>query len=219
MANIQYFIKTANYWQSFEEKSNIKSPKWRMEESSTEHIISIYPYHKILHYRHNPPPKKSKTKKKRKLLTKFKANALESWNLITLMIDEWIEVQDLFEIEPPPHHYRPFSKVTVNPLLEHVSGLLEEECPLVEGHRLTIKAGCLGVGRVAFSLPSMKTTLDMVGRSFGSSCTHKSPTFTHFKYSSVLQLLRSVCSIKSSAFSSFHKCHAWDQFKIWKFMK
>lgn len=108
------------------------------------------------------------------------------------------------------HHHRPSSKVTVITLLEHVSGLLEEEA-LLEGHRLTMKAGCFGFGRVAVSLPSMKTTLDMVGRSFGSSCTHKSPTFTHFKYSCVLQLSRRVWSSKSSAFSSFHKCHAWDE--------
>lgn len=77
----------------------------------------------------------------------------------------------------------------VNSLLENVSGLLEEEALLLlEGHRLTIKAGCLGAGIVAVSLPSMKTTCDMVGRSLGSSCTHKSPTLTHFKYSSLLQL-------------------------------
>lgn len=53
--------------------------------------------------------------------------------------------------------YRPSSNVTVSSLLEQVSGLLEEEA-LLEGHRLTTKAGCLGVGRVAVSLPSMKTT-------------------------------------------------------------
>jgi hypothetical protein len=104
-------------------------------------------------------------------------------------------------------HYRPSSKVTVNTLLEQVSGLLEEEA-LLEGHLLRTKAGCLGFGRVAASLPSMKTTLDIVGRSLGSSCTHKSPTFTHFKYSFVLQLPDSVWSIKSSDLSSFHKCHA-----------
>ena len=97
--------------------------------------------------------------------------------------------------------------MTVNSLLENVSCLIEEEA-LLEGNRLTIKASYLGVGRVAVSLPSMKTTLDMVGQSLGSSCTHSSPTFTHFKYSSVLQLSHRVWSIKSSAFSSFHECHA-----------
>lgn len=111
--------------------------------------------------------------------------------------------------------YLPSSNVTVNSLLEQVSGLLEEEA-LLEGHRLTTKAGCLGVGSVAVSLPSMKTTLDMVGRSLGSSCTHKSPTVMHFRYSSFLQLSLSVSSIKSNALSSFHKCHAWKQFWFWR---
>ena len=65
--------------------------------------------------------------------------------------------------------YRPFSKVMVNSLFENVSGLLEEfEAPLEpEGQRLTMKAGCLGVGTVAVSLPSMNTTCDIVGRSPG----------------------------------------------------
>jgi hypothetical protein len=41
-------------------------------------------------------------------------------------------------------------------------------------------AGCFGVGTVAASLSSMATTFDMLERSFGYSCMHKSPTFTHF---------------------------------------
>jgi hypothetical protein len=75
--------------------------------------------------------------------------------------------------------YLPSSRVTVNPLLETVSGLLDEEA-LLEGHRLKTNAGCLGSGRVGVSLPSMKSMLDTVGRSPGSSCTHNSPTFAHF---------------------------------------
>lgn len=104
--------------------------------------------------------------------------------------------------------YLPSSNVTVNSLCENVSGLLEEDA-LLEGHRLTTNAGCLGVGSVAVSLPSMKTTFDMVGRSLGSSWTHNKPTLMHFKYSSFLQLSHSVFSNKSSAFSSFQRCHAW----------
>ena len=110
--------------------------------------------------------------------------------------------------------YLPFSKVTVNSLCEQLSSLLEVEA-LLEGHLLTIKAGCFGVGRVLDSLPSMNTTFDMVGRSFGSSCTHNSPTFTHFKYSSVVHVWHSVWSINSSALSTFHKCHAWKSIIHW----
>jgi len=60
-----------------------------------------------------------------------------------------------------------------------MSGLVEElvvlESPMPEK-----KDGRFGVGIVAVSLSSMVTTVDMVGRSFGSSCTHMSPMFTHF---------------------------------------
>jgi hypothetical protein len=101
--------------------------------------------------------------------------------------------------------------VAVNSLM--LSPLLEEE-DVLESDLLTTKAGCLGVGRVAASLPSMKTTFDIVGRSLGSSCTHKSPTLTHLKNSLVLQLSRNVWSIKSNALFSFHNFHAWGSFKI-----
>lgn len=43
------------------------------------------------------------------------------------------------------------------------------------------KAGFLGTGKFAVSLLSITTTFDMVGRSDGSSCTHKSATFTHLE--------------------------------------
>jgi hypothetical protein len=64
----------------------------------------------------------------------------------------------------------------------HLSGLVVEEEAVLERDLLTTKAACLGIGRVAVSLPSMKTTFDIVGRSFGSSCTHKSPTLTPQKF-------------------------------------
>lgn len=83
--------------------------------------------------------------------------------------------------------YLPCSIVTVNSLREKVSNLLEVDA-LLEGHLLITKAGSLGLGRVLNSLPSMKTTFDIVGRSFGSSCKHKSPTITHFKHSSALHV-------------------------------
>jgi hypothetical protein len=62
----------------------------------------------------------------------------------------------------------------------YVSGLLEEVSVLEQPLGVGTKAFRFGVGIVAGSLSSMVTTVDMVGRSFGSSCTHKSPIFTHF---------------------------------------
>jgi hypothetical protein len=50
----------------------------------------------------------------------------------------------------------------------------------------------------------------MVGRSDGSSCTHKSAAFTHLRNSLVLQLSRNVSSIKSNALSSLHNLQAWN---------
>jgi hypothetical protein len=74
-------------------------------------------------------------------------------------------------------HYHVSSKLLVNSV--HVSGLLEELALLERPLRGT-NAGYFGVATVAFSLSNMVTTFDMVGRSLGSSSTHKSPTFTHF---------------------------------------
>jgi hypothetical protein len=65
-----------------------------------------------------------------------------------------------------------------------VLGLVEdlvEELVVLEEPAPRTKAGRFGVGTVAASLSSMVTTFDKVGQSFGSSCTHKSPIFTHFK--------------------------------------
>jgi hypothetical protein len=38
-----------------------------------------------------------------------------------------------------------------------------------------VNAGCLGVGRAAYSLPIIETTSSMVGRSFGLSWTQRRP--------------------------------------------
>lgn len=113
-------------------------------------------------------------------------------------------------IEEPICHL-PSSRVTVNWLLEQVSGLPDEEA-LLEGHLLTTKAGCLGPGILVFSLPSMSSTLDIVGRSKGSSCTHRSPTFKHLKSSFALQVFLRIGSKRSKAFSSFHRFQACEQF-------
>ena len=45
-----------------------------------------------------------------------------------------------------------------------------------------VNVGYFGEGRVV-SLPSMETTVNMVGRSLACSCTHKSPIRMHFKTS------------------------------------
>ena len=74
-------------------------------------------------------------------------------------------------------HYRPSSKLIVISIF--VSGLLEDEAVVLEP-LLRTKAGCLGVGSVATSPSSIVMTFDMLGRSLGSSWTHKSPIFTHF---------------------------------------
>lgn len=84
------------------------------------------------------------------------------------------------------YYYLPSSRVMVSSFSEKVSSLVDEEALLDEGQRLRTKAGCFGLGRVAASLlPSMKTTFDIGGRSLGSSCIQSSPTFKHFKNSSV----------------------------------
>lgn len=65
--------------------------------------------------------------------------------------------------------YRPSSMENVSSFLECDSGLVEDEEVVPERCFLEKKAGSFGFGRVAVSLPSMKSTLDMVGRSPGSS--------------------------------------------------
>lgn len=98
------------------------------------------------------------------------------------------------------HCQRPISNVDVNSLTDNA--LLED--PVDEIDFLTTKAGCLGFGSVAVSLPSMYTTFVIVGRSSGSSCTHNSPTFIHLKNSSALHVSLSATSIKSNALFSLH---------------
>jgi len=108
------------------------------------------------------------------------------------------------------NHYLPSnSKLLVNSV--YVSAILKE-LTLLE--RLGTYAGCFGVGSVRVSLSSMVTTFDVVGRSFGLSCTHKSPICTHFTNWSVLQTSCRVGSIKSNTLFSPHNLHAWDNFKL-----
>ena len=116
-------------------------------------------------------------------------------------------------------YYGSSSKLIVNSV--YVSGLVEEE--VLDWPLLRTKAGRLGVATVAVSLSSMVTTFDMVGRSLGSSCMHKSPTFTHFINLSTLQDSCRVWSIKSNTLFSVHNLHAYDKFKTkiikWKMTK
>lgn len=71
-------------------------------------------------------------------------------------------------------------------------------------------AGLSGVGRDTLPFSRMDTTDDMSGLRFGSSWTHRSPTWTHSKASSNTQLSDSEMdeSIRSLAFPSFHSLHA-----------
>ena len=96
---------------------------------------------------------------------------------------------------------------------EFVSGLVEEEAVLELPLRMR-KTGCLGVGGFAASLSSKVITFDIVGRSLGSSCTHKSPTFTHLINSFWLQLSSKVLSIKSITLSTVQSSHACEEFHI-----
>ncbi|GMN33561.1 hypothetical protein TIFTF001_041912 [Ficus carica] len=108
-------------------------------------------------------------------------------------------------LEDSPSCHRPSFKVSVNSFPDN--GFSLEEA-LLETDLFTTKAACLGLGRLPLSLPSMPTTFDMVGRSFGSSCTHNSPTLKHFKNYFSLQVLLNVGSIKSRALFSFHNFQA-----------
>ena len=110
----------------------------------------------------------------------------------------------------PSLNYLPCSIVFVKSTYE--SAWLEEEA-VSKRDLLAANAGLLGAGRDAVSLPSMRTTLDMVGRSHGCSCTHWRPTFTHLTNSFASQVSHSARSIKSRTFFPFHNLHACDRIK------
>jgi hypothetical protein len=84
---------------------------------------------------------------------------------------------------------------------EAVSGVVKELVVLERPVSRT-KFGSFGVGIVVASLSSM------VGRSFGSFCTHKSPIFTYFTNWSALQTSCRAGSIKSNTLLSTHNLHA-----------
>lgn len=127
---------------------------------------------------------------------------------IVLSLDKSLAyATDSGKIQFPTECYRPSSRVMVSPLCEHGSILPDDEA-LLEGHLLEMKAGCLGDGRGAVSLPSMNTTLDIVGLSLGSSCMQSSPTIRHLVHSFALQRVLIIESTNSRAFPSFHNSHA-----------
>jgi hypothetical protein len=146
-----------------------------------------------------------KIEKLSKIICKLTGNYLPSSEAIAVSM----LVSCLLEDEAVPE--RPLScsleakGVTERPL----SCLLEAKAVPERPLRIK-KAGFLGTGKFAVSLLSIKTTFEMVGRSDGSSCTHKSAAFTHLRNSLVLQLSRNVSSIKSNALSSLHNLQAWN---------
>jgi hypothetical protein len=75
---------------------------------------------------------------------------------------------------------------------------------------LANSGGCAGAGIccAVWSLMSMSTTLDMVGRRSGLSCTHSSPTWKHRHASSRGYDPASAASMNSAALSSFHSFQA-----------
>lgn len=136
---------------------------------------------------------------------KYKKGRENQINRIHEKYWKWITITNNIWCHNSLHHHRPSWRVEVISVLD--STLLDIEAVL-ESVVLVTKAGCFGIGRLAVSLPSNTTTLDMVGRSLGSSCTHNSPTCTHLNTSLALQLDRSVESIKSNGLPSCHSLHA-----------
>ena len=112
-------------------------------------------------------------------------------------------------------HHRP-SRLFVTLLID--SGLLDEV--ELDWSLLMKKAGCLGVGRFKVSPSSILITIDMVGRSLGSSCTHKRPIFRHFTNWSAMQVSCRVSSIKSNNLLLVHSPHVCDskQSLLWSKM-
>lgn len=71
-------------------------------------------------------------------------------------------------------------------------------------------AGWFGAGGVVYPFSKLNTTEDMNGLSSGFSCTHKSPIWMQSEASSCKQFSSMHSSIKSFAFPSFQRLHAWN---------
>ena len=103
--------------------------------------------------------------------------------------------------------YRPSADTVLTRSYELVDSELEDGVVSHTGFHLTKAGGC-GLGRQTFSLHNIRSTVDMEGRSLGSSCTHNNPTCMHFITSDRLHESLSVSSIISCCLSSFHNRQA-----------
>lgn len=74
-------------------------------------------------------------------------------------------------------------------------------------------SGCIGTGRLAFSLSNISITDDIVGLCAADSWTHNIATCMHCNASFLEQDSAIEGSISSTALSSFHKFHAWKMFQ------
>lgn len=91
--------------------------------------------------------------------------------------------------------------------LEDIMVLLENKSISTE-LLIEVKVGCLGRGRVAFSLSSINTTEGILGLLFADSSTHNMPTCMHLNTSSRQHESAIDGSTSSIALPSFHSFHA-----------
>ena len=105
--------------------------------------------------------------------------------------------------------YRPTVDTVIKLLKKLEPPRLEVEAA-VSDELLEKKTGFFGSKWYAvLSLLSMRITVDIDGRSAGSSCTQSNPTWIHFKTSVWLHDSLSDGSMSSNALSSFHNLHAY----------
>ena len=104
----------------------------------------------------------------------------------------------------------------VRPFTDNFWSLLEIDLVLITG-LIAVNAGCFGEGRAASSLPSIETTSDMAGRSFGFSSMQRSPMLMHLN-GATSGGQPSDGSISSSArfeFQSSQALHPWIIIFLW----
>jgi Na+-translocating ferredoxin:NAD+ oxidoreductase RnfE subunit len=98
-------------------------------------------------------------------------------------------------------------------IVEIVTLLFEQFSPLslikfVSIFLSVVNAGCLGVGRAAYSLPIIETTSSMVGRSLGLSWTQRRPMLMNLNGIELEEGYPFVGSINSKPRSSIHNSQA-----------
>ena len=99
----------------------------------------------------------------------------------------------------------------VRPFTELVPSVLVDESPLLYLF-FKIKAGFFGEG-TSTSFSNMKVTVDMVGRSVGSSCTHNNPIWRHLMISYPQLDSSKLESTISIALSNFQSSHTYSYVK------